>query len=86
MSASKKKKLRSENTAKLTERQIAEQKEAKKIKLYSIIFAVVLVAMVVVAIVVGVNRSIEASGVHEKNTVAVTVGEHPISNAELLLH
>ena len=83
MSASKKKKLRSENTAKLTERQIAEQKEAKKIKLYSIIFAVVLVAMVVVAIVVGVNRSIEASGVHEKNTVAVTVGEHPISNAEL---
>ena len=83
MSASKKKKLRSENTAKLTERQIAEQKEAKKIKLYSIIFAVVLVAMVVVAIVVGVNRSIEASGVHEKNTVAATVGEHQISNAEL---
>lgn len=83
MSASKKKKLRSENTAKLTERQIAEQKEAKKIKLYSIIFAVVLVAMVVVAIVVGVNRSIETSGVHEKNTVAATVGEHQISNAEL---
>ncbi|MCI5484596.1 MAG: peptidylprolyl isomerase [Clostridiales bacterium] len=83
MSASKKKKLRSENTAKLTERQIAEQKEAKKIKLYSIIFAVVLVAMVVVAIVVGVNRSIEASGVHEKSTVAATVGEHQISNAEL---
>lgn len=83
MSASKKKKLRSENTAKLTERQIAEQKEAKKIKLYSIIFAVVLVAMVVAAIAVGVNRSIEASGVHEKNTVAATVGEHQISNAEL---
>lgn len=83
MSASKKKKLRSENTAKLTERQIAEQKEAKKLKLYSIIFAVVLVAMVVAAIAVGVNRSIEASGVHEKNTVAATVGEHQISNAEL---
>lgn len=83
MSASKKKKLRSENTAKLTERQLAEQKEAKKLKLYSISFALVLVAMIVVAIVVGVNRSIEASGIHEKNTVAVTVGEHPISNAEL---
>lgn len=83
MSASKKKKLRSENTAKLTERQIAEQKEAKKLKLYSIIFVVVLVAMVVAAIAVGVNRSIEASGVHEKNTVAATVGEHQISNAEL---
>ena len=83
MSASKKKKLRSENTAKLTERQIAEQKEAKKLKFYSIIFVVVLVAMVVAAIAVGVNRSIEASGVHEKNTVAATVGEHQISNAEL---
>ena len=83
MSASKKKKLRSENTAKLTERQIAEQKEAKKLKLYSIIFVVVLVAMVVAAIAVGINRSIEASGVHEKNTVAATVGEHQISNAEL---
>lgn len=83
MSASKKKKLRSENSGKLTERQIAEQKEAKKIKLYSIAFAVVLVAMVVVAAVVGVNRSIEASGVHQKNTIAATVGEHQISNAEL---
>lgn len=83
MSASKKKKLRSENTTKLTERQIAEQKEAKKLKLYSIIFAVVLVAMVVAAIAVGVNRSIEASGVHEKKAVAATVGEHQISNAEL---
>ncbi len=83
MSASKKKKLRSEDSGKLTERQIAEQKEAKKIKLYSIAFAVVLVAMVVVAAVVGVNRSIEASGVHQKNTIAATVGEHQISNAEL---
>ncbi len=83
MSASKKKQLRSENSPKLTERQLAEQKEAKKIKYYSIAFAVVMVALIAVAIVVGVNRSIQASGVHEKKTVAATVGEHQISNAEL---
>lgn len=83
MSASKKKKLRSENTEKLTERQLAEQKEAKKIKLYSIAFAVVMAALVIVAVVVGINRSIQASGIHEKKTVAATVGEHQISNAEL---
>ncbi|MDY4221459.1 MAG: peptidylprolyl isomerase [Candidatus Faecousia sp.] len=83
MSASKKKKLRTDGGEKLTERQLAEQKEAKKIKIYSIAFGVVLAVMVVVAAVVGVNRSIQASGVHEKNTVAVSVGEHPLSNAEL---
>ena len=44
MSASKKKQLHSESTEKLTERQILEQKEAKKVKLYSIGFVVVLVA------------------------------------------
>ena len=83
MSASKKKKLRSENEGKLTERQIAEQKEAKKVKIYSIAFVVVLVALIAVAIVVGINRSIESRGVHEKNTVAATVGSHELSNAEL---
>lgn len=83
MSASKKKKLRAEGSDKLTERQLAEQKEAKKVKLYSIAFGVVMAALVIIAVVVGVNRSIQASGVHEKNTLAATVGEHPISNAEL---
>ena len=83
MSASKKKKLRSEGTEKLTERQLNEQKEAKKLKLYSIAFVAVLVALIAIAIAVGINRSIEASGVHEKNTVAATVGEHQLSNAEL---
>ena len=83
MSASKKKKLHSEGTDKLTERQLAELKEAKKLKLYSIAFGVVMAAMVIIAVVVGVNRSIQASGVHEKKTVAATVGEHSVSNAEL---
>ena len=39
--------------------------------------------MVVFAIAIGVTRSITNSGVHERNTVALTVGDHEISNAEL---
>ena len=83
MSASKKKQLRSENAGKMTERQIAEQKEAKKVKIYSIAFVVVLVALIVFAVVISINRSVEARGVHEKNTIAATIGSHELSNAEL---
>ena len=68
----------------MTERQIAEQKEAKKVKIYSIAFVVVLVALIVLAAAISVNRSVEANGVHEKNTVAATIGSHELSNAELL--
>lgn len=84
MSASSKKKLRNEQqTAKMTEKQVAEQKEAKKLTLYTTIFVVVLAVMVVFAIAIGVTRSITNSGVRERNTVALTVGDHEISNAEL---
>ncbi len=84
MSASSKKKLRNEQSAaKLTERQLAEQQEAKKLKIYTAVFAVVLVALVIIAAVFGVNQAISNSGVREKNTVAMTIGEHEISNAEL---
>ena len=83
MSASSKKKLRNEErNAKLTERQLAEQKEAKKLKLYTTIFAVVMVVLLVVAVVFGITNFISNSGNRERNTVAVTVGEHEISNAE----
>ena len=84
MSASSKKKLRNEQqTAKMTEKQVAEQKEAKKLTLYTTIFVVVLAVMVVFAIAIGVTRSISNSGVRERNTVALTVGDHEISYAEL---
>ena len=83
MSASKKKKLRSEGSENLTERQVFEQKEAKKIQIYTIAFVVVMVALIAFAIVVGVQRSIASSGVRERNTIAATVGEHELSNAEL---
>ncbi len=84
MSASSKKKLRKEAAAaKLTERQAAEQKEAKKLKTYSIIFAVVISAMLIFALVFGISKTITNNGLVERNTTAATVGNHKISSAEL---
>ena len=84
MSASSKKKLRKEqDAAKMTEKQLTEQKEAKKLTLYTTIFVAAVALMLVVAIVVGVNQTIANSGIREKKTVALTVGDHEISNAEL---
>lgn len=63
MSASSKKKLHAEEAnAKLTEKQLAQQKEDKKVKAYSIAFAVVLVVLVLVAAFVGINRAVSNSG------------------------
>ena len=84
MSASSKKKLRrEERAAKLTERQLAEQKEAKKLNLMTRLFVAVLAVIVVVAAVIGTTRFISNSGIREKNTVALTVDSHEISNAEM---
>ena len=84
MSASSKKKLRNEqNAAKLTERQLSEQKEAKKVKAYTIAFAVVMVVLVAIFLTTAVTGLINTSGIREKNTVAVTIGDHELSNADL---
>ena len=84
MSASSKKKLRNEQeAAKLTERQIAEQKEAKKLKLYTTTFVIVLVAILVIAATIGATQFVKTTGMREKNTVAMTVGSNELSNAEL---
>lgn len=84
MSASSKKKLRKEQeAAKLTEKQLSAQKEAKKLRLYTTIFVVVLAVLLVVAITVGTTKTIAASGIRERSTTALTVGDHEISNAEL---
>lgn len=84
MSASSKKKLRKEqDAAKLTEKQLSAQKEAKKVKAYTAAFVVVLAMLLIVAIGVGVRQTIVNSGIREKNTVAFTVGDHEISNAEM---
>ena len=84
MSASSKKKLRNElEAAKLTERQIAEQKEAKKVKLYTTAFVVVMAAILVIAATIGVTQFINTSGMREKNTVAMSVNGTDLNNAEL---
>ena len=84
MSASSKKKLRKEAEAeKLTEKQLTEKKEAQKIRAYTTVFVVVLAVLLVIAVVFGVNQTITNSGVREKNTTALTLGQHELSNAEL---
>ena len=84
MSASSKKKLRNaEQAEKLTEKQLAEQKEAKKLKLYSTLAVVILVVLVVFAAYVGITRTIANSGIRERNTVALTIGDEKVSNAEM---
>ena len=84
MSASTKKQLRKAQEAeKLTEKQLAEQKEAKQLKLYTTIAVVVLAALVLFAAVFGVTQAISNSGVRQRSTVAMTIGDKEISNAEL---
>ena len=84
MSASSKKKLRNElNAAKMTERQLAEQKEAKKLKVLTISFTAVLAVILIVAIAFASVQFVTNSGVREKNTVAVTIGDTKLSNAQL---
>ncbi|MBQ3192435.1 MAG: peptidylprolyl isomerase [Oscillospiraceae bacterium] len=84
MSASSKKKLRKEQeAAKMTEKQLAAQKEAKKVNLYTAAFVAVMAVILVVAIVVGVSQTITNTGIREKNTVAMTIGEEKLSNAQL---
>ena len=80
MSASRKKQLRKEqNAAQMTEKQIAEQKEAKKLSLYTKLFTAAIVLMVALVLV----STVVNSGIIERSTTAVTVGESKVSAVEL---
>ena len=80
MSASSKKKLRKElNAPAMTEKQLQEQKEAKKLRLYTTLFAIAIVVMIVVVLA----SRILGSGIIPRNTTALTVGDTEISAAEL---
>ena len=84
MSASSKKKLRKEqNAAALTEKQLAEQKESKKLKVYTLSFVAVLALVIVAAMVVGIVTGVMNSGVMQRNTDAVTIGDTTLTNADL---
>ncbi len=81
MSASDKKKLRKEqNAATLTEKQLKEQKEAKKLKTYTITFAVVM--LLVVAIVIGVVLRNPVQSAINRNIHAISFGEHKLTTAD----
>ena len=85
MSASSKKKLRNaEQLSQLTERQLAEQKEAKKLKIFSIAMVSIVVVMLVFAAYIVASKAITKAnlGKAERETVAITVGDHEISAAE----
>lgn len=81
MSASDKKKTRHEQyVSQMTEKQQKEAKESKKLRLYTIIFAVVIVLMIGIVIATTFLRS----GILERKTTAATInGDTKISAAEL---
>ncbi len=82
MSASSKKKLRKEqNAAAMTEKQQNAAKEAKKLKAYTLTFIIVMV--LVVATVLGVALRTPIAGAIDRNTHAVTIGNHKLSTTDL---
>ncbi len=77
MSASNQKKLRREQAeARMTERQLAEAKEKKKLKIYTTTFWVVMALCV--CIVLGSVASNPIKNVIYRNTKAVTIGNHTL--------
>ena len=84
MSASSKKKLRKEqNVAALTEKQLNEQKEAKKLKKQTITFVVIIALVLAIGLGSLAVTAYNNSGIAERNTTALTIGEHKLSAAEL---
>lgn len=84
MSASSKKKLRKELASQqLTEKQRTEQKEAKKLKVYTIVFIAVIALVVVSALGIVISRQVTTSGMVERGTQAVKIGERTLNSAEL---
>ncbi len=84
MSASDKKKLRKEQAAAvMTERQRAEQAEAKKLKVYTISFVAVMLVLVCVFLGVLGVRAVNNSGVIQRNTIAATVAGEEINSVIL---
>lgn len=84
MSASSKKKLRKEqNAVQLTEKQLKEQQEAKKLKVTTFTFAIIMVLVLAIALGTVAAQMFSRSGIRERNTLALTVNEHELNNAEL---
>ena len=84
MSASNKKKLRKEqNAALLTEKQQQEKAAAQKLKKYTISFIAIITAVVLVAVLTAGFNAYKKSGIPQRNTKALVVGEHTLTNVDL---
>ena len=84
MSASSKKKLRKEqNAALLTEKQQNEQKEAKKLKAYTLTFVVIMAVVLVLSVGTMAVTAYINSGITERGAEAVKIGDYTLSNADL---
>ena len=84
MSASNKKKLRKEQeAAMLTEKQLKEQSEAKKLKAQSVTFAIIMILIACIAIGTIAYTNISKTGIVQKNTVAATINGHELSAVDL---
>ena len=82
MSASSKKKLRKEqNAAAMTQKQQAAAKEAKKLKIYTVTFWVILA--LIVSLVAGIALKAPVTGLASRMATALVVGEHKVSALEL---
>ena len=82
MSASNKKKLRKEqNAAALTEKQLNEQKEAKKLKTYTWTFVVAMILVIVIAI--GSVIRIPITGAVNRGSHAININKHQLSATDL---
>lgn len=84
MSASDKKKIRKEQSAALlTEKQMQEKAEAKKLRNQTIGFVVAMILIVCVVLTVLAVRTVNNSGIIQRNTVAITLDGKEISSADL---
>ncbi len=84
MGASSKKKLRKEqNAAALTEKQLQEQKEAKKLKGQTITFVVIVALVLAIGLGSLAVTAYNNSGITQRNSTALVVGEHELSAADL---
>ena len=82
MSASSKKKLRKEqNLAAMTEKQLNEQKEAKKLKRYTWAFVIVMILVVLIA--VGSVVRVPIIGAIDRGSHAVNIGTHELTTTEM---
>ena len=84
MSASSKKKLRKEQTAAaLTEKQLQQQKEAKKLKGQTITFVIIVALVLAIGLVSLAVTAYNNSGITQRSTTALVIGEHELSAADL---